>query len=112
MDNFCPECNNILYFKEEDGELLKYCKRCGFKKVSNETIIDTTEYKSNDSSSIKTYNPNAIYDTRLGRTTHVKCINNVCPSIQSGEKQEVVLIKNRGDLRSKYMCVQCKTEWS
>ena len=112
MNNFCQECNNLLYFKEEDNELLKYCKRCGFKKISNETIIDTTEYNNSDASSSKTYNPNAIYDTRLGRTTQIQCINNMCSSIKNGDTQEVVLIKNSGDLRSKYMCVQCKTEWS
>jgi DNA-directed RNA polymerase subunit M/transcription elongation factor TFIIS len=112
MDNFCPECNNLLYFKEEDNELLKYCKRCGFKIISNETIIDTTDYNNSDTSSSKTYNPFAIYDSRLGRTTKIKCINNMCLSIKNSDKQEIVLIKNRGNLRSKYMCVLCKTEWS
>jgi len=112
MDNFCHECNNLLYFKEEDNELLKYCKRCGFKKISNDTIIDTTEYNNSDTSSSKTYNPNAIYDYRLGRTIQIKCINNICSNTKNNDTQEIVLIKNRGDLRSKYMCVKCKTEWS
>ena len=110
MSYFCPKCNNLLYFKEEASDLYKYCTRCGYKIVSNDTVIDSTEYKKD--AVTNTYNSNAVYDDRLARTTQIPCVNNNCPNPKDKGNPEVVLIKNKGDLRSKYMCSVCKTEWA
>ena len=110
MDLFCPKCNNLFYFNEENNDLYKSCMKCGFKKISNDTVIDSTEYKKN--AVTNTYNSNSIYDVRLARTMKIKCINNNCSGSTEKKNSEVVLIKNKGDLRSKYMCSVCKTEWA
>jgi len=109
MSYFCPECNSLLYFKEDNNDLKIYCKQCGYETVSNDTVIDSTEYKKNID--VNTYNSNAIYDNRLARTTQIPCVSNNCPNPKDKGNPVVVLIKNKGDLRSKYMCTVCKTEW-
>jgi len=41
---FCPECESILYYQEEEGSLINFCNRCGFKDKSTKTLIAQNSY--------------------------------------------------------------------
>ena len=58
---FCPECESILYYQEEEGSLINFCNRCGFKDKSTKTLIAQNSYSKGGVASFGS-RKNYIYD--------------------------------------------------
>ena len=74
---FCPDCESLLYYQEEEGKLINYCNGCGYKNPSDKTLISQNVYGK---SSIATFGSrkNYIYDPTLSRTAKYACPNEKC----------------------------------
>lgn len=107
---FCPECNSILHYVEDEGVLKEKCRSCTYINECDVRIIDTMEYKQKGSlMENKTY---YIYDPTLPRTTKKECPNKDCPSRDNKMIQEAVFYSNDKTMKLIYICVVCNTEWS
>jgi aspartate carbamoyltransferase regulatory subunit len=100
----------MLYHREENNKLTEYCKNCGFKRESQDTVVATTMYKITSFQELGT-KKYLVHDPTLPRTTKYKCPNDECPSRKDPEKQEAIFINDRNTLQLIYICVTCNTEW-
>jgi len=41
---FCPDCESMLYYQEEEGGLINFCQGCGYKAKSTKTLISQNSY--------------------------------------------------------------------
>ena len=107
---FCPECESLLYYQEEEGKLINFCQGCGFKTNSNKTLISQNSYSK---SNIATFGSrkNYVYDPTLARTTKYVCPNDKCETHQSPDKKEAIFFVEGNNLKHIFICKACQTEW-
>ena len=107
---FCPECESLLYYQEEEGKLINFCQGCGFKTNSNKTLISQNSYSK---SNIATFGSrkNYVYDPTLARTTKYLCPNDKCETHQSPDKKEAIFFVEGNNLKHIFICKACQTEW-
>jgi len=107
---FCPECDSILYYIEENGKLHEKCKICGYNGICDDHVIETTIYKSSNFQTSDTINYSR-YDVTLPRTIHKQCPNEQCPSRKNNDLQEAVFYPDPITMKLVYMCIVCNTKW-
>ena len=107
---FCPECESMLYYIEENAKLTEQCKNCGYKGECKDRIIETSHYKMNN---IQTLSSKSYirYDPSLPRTVHKICPNDDCPSRKDKVLQEAVFYPDSTTMKLIYICVACNTQW-
>jgi len=107
---FCPECESLLYYQEEEGKLINYCQGCGYKAESNKTLISQNSYAK---STVATFGSrkNYIYDPTLARTTKYVCPNEKCETHRSADKKEAIFFNEGDSLKHIFICKTCQTEW-
>jgi len=108
--NFCPECDSMLYYVEENNKLMNKCNICGYKDVSDSKVISSNVYKKENIQEINTKNYN-IYDVSLSRTIHKECPNEDCASRKNKVLQESVFYSDLLTMKLVYNCVVCNTKW-
>lgn len=116
---FCDVCDNMLYVKKnDDNNLVKYCKHCEFSKVENNTgciKISETIYTEDDLLYNQSINKYLRYDPTLRRINDslIKCPNKECVTIEDSEKkQQVLYIKyHPQNMKYLYVCDHCGHIW-
>ena len=99
---FCPDCQSLLYYQEEEGKLINYCNGCGYKNPSDKTLISQNLYGK---SSIATFGSrkNYVYDPTLSRTAKYVCPNEKCMTHTQPEKREAVFFNEGDSLKNIYI---------
>lgn len=107
---FCPNCDSLIYYNEENDTLFETCEHCGFKEKCNQRLIASTNYtiKNLQMDEAKGY---VRYDDALPRTIHKECPNKDCPSSKNKALQEAVYYPNKQTMKLVYVCVACNTQW-
>ena len=106
---FCPECDFLLYYYEDDNTLHEKCKNCGYNNKSGDIVISSTIYKKDIIEDL-TFNKNYVHDNALLHTIYYICPNKKCETAQNKELKDAILY-NKEDLQLAYICTVCKTEW-
>jgi len=107
---FCPTCESILYYQEEDGDLINFCQSCGFKDKSNKTLIAQNSYAKNAISAFGS-RKNYVYDPTFPRTAKYICPNEDCITRQDDTKKEAIFFNEGDSLKHVFICKACQTEW-
>lgn len=110
MENFCENCDNILYPEEYDEKLILFCKNCGHKEPNKQTLIVKKVYKKSASTAYVNL-AYVIHDNTLRRTIKVKCPNEKCKSHDDKSLQEAVIMTDKITKRKIYVCINCLTQW-
>ena len=101
---FCKNCNNYLYITE-DRELKKlynYCKKCDYKKETNNTCIYKIRYDKNIE--IEPYiNHKYINDDPTYPTKNIEC--------PECKKKNNNAFYQCNDLSIIFVCKKCKHKW-
>lgn len=106
---FCPECDSMLYYVEENNILYEICKVCGYKDQCHDHVIESSIYKITN---IQTETNNFTrYDPTLPRTIHNECPNDDCPSRKNKNIQEAVFYSDKLTMKLIYICTVCNTQW-
>ena len=108
--NFCPDCNNSLYPKENDDHLILTCYTCNYSRKFDENVIDEKIYNNKSVYSNDT-NEWTIYDITLPHTKFRKCPNEHCKTHTGDVSPNTVLYTEKKTLQLLYICFLCKTEW-
>ena len=118
--NFCTECGNMLYIKvsqAEEKNLIYYCRKCGFEKISinEDNICVSKMYLTKQRNKIyNMINEFTKLDPTLPRITNMKCPNLNCTSNTEEEISPPEIIYLRYDdinMRFIYLCSICDTIW-
>jgi DNA-directed RNA polymerase subunit M/transcription elongation factor TFIIS len=113
---FCDVCDNMLYIKDENRKLVKYCKHCSFSKtldVQQGAIkISETMYSEDDLLFMQYQNKYLRHDPTLPR---VRDPSIVCPSSDcTGDKEnpQVLYVKYHPvHMKYFYCCDYCGYTW-
>lgn len=105
---FCPECDSMLNYIEENALLHVKCNNCGYFDECSDRVIESYIYKSKN---INVTNKYAIFDPSLPRTIHKECPNDKCPSRKDKGLQEAVFYPNKNTMELIYICTFCNTQW-
>lgn len=108
--NFCPECNNLLYFQENTENLFLKCNSCQYTIKYEKNVIDEKIYKSQSVYSDDT-NEWTIFDVSLPHTKYKKCPNDNCITHKENKEVDTVMYTEKKTLKMLYICCYCKTEW-
>ena len=116
---FCEVCENMLYIRtEEDGSLVRYCKKCNFSKTeSPETgrqaiLVSRTNYSEDEMLYTQQQNPYLRFDPTLPRVNDREnpCPNAECPGPK--DQPQVLYVKyNPINMLYFYCCDYCGTSW-
>lgn len=110
--HFCPDCQNILTFGQQDQELLVRCRICGYEGPCNDTVLYTKNYRQGGGINLTLHNEDVIYDNTLPRTIHYNCPNDKCITHTNQDKKEAVFVRdNNSNLQQAIVCVECHTRW-
>ena len=107
---FCPECESMLYYREENNQLNDVCNDCGYSQVCENHVIESSIYNIKKLQNVDTKNY-VRYDNSLPRTVHKKCANNDCESRKNNNIQEAVYYPDQHTLKLIYVCTVCNTQW-
>ena len=107
---FCPDCESLLYYQEDEGKLVNFCNGCGYKAESTKTLISQNTYEMGGTQSFGS-RKNYVYDPTLARTMKYVCPNEECRTHKDGSKKEAVFFNEGGSLKNVYICRECHTEW-
>ena len=108
---FCPECESLLMYSEENGKLMNKCRVCGYTNETDEVLIQTRKYKNISVGSDFVNRRNYIYDPTLARTIHYNCPNKQCGTKKNEDKKEAVFFNEINSLKQVYICTVCNMEW-
>lgn len=116
MMDFCDVCDNMLYIKDENRTLVKYCKHCNFSKAmtmaQGALRIAETIYSEDDLLYMQKQNKYLRFDPTLPR---VKDPSIVCPNAAcTGPKEEsqVLYVKYHPiHMKYFYCCDYCGYVW-
>jgi DNA-directed RNA polymerase subunit M/transcription elongation factor TFIIS len=107
---FCPECESILYYRENNGKLVNICNSCKYMAETTKTLISQNSYSK---SNIATFGnkKNYIYDLTLPRTTKYTCPNDDCLTHKNSSKKDAIFFNEGDSLKNIFICKECNTEW-
>jgi DNA-directed RNA polymerase subunit M/transcription elongation factor TFIIS len=114
---FCDDCDNLLYMKDNEGKLVKYCKHCSFSKeldprTAGAFKVTQTMYSEDDLLYKQHQNKYLRFDPTLPR---VQDPNIHCPSQEcTGPKDapRVLYVKYHPvHMKYFYCCEYCGYTW-
>lgn len=115
---FCDICDNMLYMKQQENSLTKYCKHCDFSKEvdgpsSGRALkVMETLYSEDDLLYMQHQNKYLRFDPTLPRVQdpHIVCPSESCPGPK--DKPQVVYVKYHPvHMKYFYCCDYCGTSW-
>jgi len=113
---FCEICNNLLYLRSNnDQNLEKYCRRCGFskKEVAIKAFkVTSTIYSEDDLLYLQHKNRYLRYDPTLPRVQDAAliCPNKECKG--SKDKPQILYVKYHPvHMKYLYCCDDCGWIW-
>jgi DNA-directed RNA polymerase subunit M/transcription elongation factor TFIIS len=103
MNKFCNYCNNLLYTRFSNDELLFTCMSCYINFPYNES--DTLRYSRTKENNVVIFEKilyKAVDDpsTLKKNMECVKCDNNIVKQVRIGS-----------DMKLFNICTKCKTQW-
>lgn len=113
---FCDICDNMLYIKDDNNNLMKYCKHCNFSKTVDARHgalkISETVYSEDDLLFMQYQNKYLRHDPTLPR---VRDASLVCPNdecLESKENPQVLYVKYHPvHMKYFYCCDHCGYTW-
>lgn len=113
---FCKKCDNMYYMKKnEDNQLIHYCKHCNFQenKLIETRNMKVFEYSKDDVVGNININEYTRYDPTLPHVNTIKCPNLDCKSNKSEDVQQDVIYIRVDDSNMKYiyLCYHCNSSW-
>lgn len=110
--HFCPDCQNMLTFAQQDQELLVRCRTCGYEGPCQETVLHTQSYRQGGDVGLNRVREDVIYDSTLKRTIHYQCPNADCATHTDSSKKEAVFVRDTNvNLQQAMVCCSCRTKW-
>ena len=110
---FCEVCDNLLYVRLADGDVVHQCNYCGWSCPSadpDEPICET-DYRDDRAKYHHLLTPLVHEDPTLPRVDNVPCPNKDCTR-PPRKKGSVLYIKyDPRNLRFLYSCSYCKSFW-
>ena len=111
--NFCKECNNMLYPKEDtiNKRLLYACRNCGFDEVAENSCVYVNNL-ADTYDELRCINTDVIQDPALPRTNTQycpRCMNNDIVFFQSDNRKTI-----ENQMKLYYVCtnVDCCHRWT
>jgi hypothetical protein len=110
--NFCTTCNNYLYIDlDEERNLVRYCKNCGYKKIEKKedgSILVIDDNKIDNTTRFSQYlNKHIKHDHTLPRVNNIPCTNPSCTK-KPDEDNEVIYLKyDFINMKYLYYCCKC-----
>lgn len=106
--NFCKECNNMLYPKEDRDQRMIFlnCRNCEYVEEASSSILLHRRFHAKDEQ-IAAPGKDLAKDKTLARTANAKCP-------KCGGK-EAVFMQNHGQeeaLRILFVCCFCEFMWT
>lgn len=116
MVDFCDVCDNMLYIKDDNQSLVKYCKHCSFSKTLTATqgafkIVETI-YSEDDLLYMQKQNKYLRFDPTLPRVKDkaIHCLNPVCTGPK--DESQVLFVKYHPvHMKYFYCCDYCGFTW-
>ena len=110
MEDFCPECESILYPLKKRGKEILKCKRCGYSKVVEGSTAEnsfriTTEFKHSEKDRIEIIRDG---DLNTMPTTRAECPK--CGHMDAAYWQLQTRSADEG-MTTFYRCLECKYTW-
>merc|ERR1712142_273693 len=108
---FCPDCNNMLYPKEDKlYKKLNYaCRQCPYQERARNPCIYVSNI-SPDQNELARMNADLIFDPTIPRETKK------CPGANCDSSNVIYLQSNVNDPKSKmnlyFICRKCKLKWT
>lgn len=117
MMEFCEVCDNLLYMKDNEGNLVKYCKHCAFSKELNkmtEGAFKVTEsvYSEDDLLYKQHQNKYLRFDPTLPRVqdNSIVCPKEDCTGPK--DKSRILYVKYHPvHMKYFYCCEYCGHNW-
>lgn len=107
VNNFCPECNNMLYPKEDKANkrLLFACRHCAFSTLATTNLVYANSLTQTTISSL-IITPELTLDPTLQRTKKVTC--NRC-----GHTEAVFFARSEERMELVFVCcnLECAHYW-
>lgn len=110
---FCEVCDNLLYVKLADGNVIHQCNYCGWSCPAGDSDgpICETDYRDDRAKYHHLLTPLIHEDPTLPRVENVPCPNKDCTR-PARKKGSVLYIKyDPVNLRFLYSCSYCKSFW-
>lgn len=108
---FCENCDNMLYMKVDNTNLVYYCKNCEFELAhdysTNAKEVSSSSFMNDKTNYSQYITPYIDYDPTLPRRRDIPCKN--CEK----NGQEVIVIKyDVANMKYLYYCSSCKHFWT
>ncbi len=112
---FCDTCENLLYMKDREGNLVKYCKHCGFEKemdarTSGAFKVTESVYSEDDLLYKQHQNKYLRYDPTLPRVQNIPCPNEGCTGPKD-EPRALYVKYHPVHMKYFYSCEYCGHTW-
>ena len=117
--NFCPECDNLLYYMTSGEVRSHYCKNCGYKREittlnPENSLVYENYIKEQPLHYDFVVNEFTKNDPTLPKSSTIVCPNKECLCNKEPEKykRDVRYIKHDPEsMKFIYICVLCDTKW-
>lgn len=112
--DFCPICRYYLYLSENEKELLRVCRNCGFQEEEKQSgLVLEIDLKEKTSEGYKILmNEFTKDDPTLPHVNTIKCPNAGCDTNVSGKEGDVIYLKyDPVGMKFLYICNVCNTQW-
>lgn len=111
---FCKICRNMLYIKNENENLVYYCKNCNFVENNVETagqpVVDSNLI-DDDMRYSQYMTKNIKHDPSLPRVNNIKCPSEHCTK-KPNQDDEVIYVKYEfHNMKYLYFCCHCEAFW-
>lgn len=113
--DFCELCDNMLYVKIKDENLINYCKNCNFSQnIDSNTsrIIIENNYEKEQTNYDNTSNSYIKYDPTLPRVNNIVCLNKKCSKDDKSDNEVIYTKYDNENMKFKYYCVYCDYSWN
>ena len=112
---FCKKCDNMYYMqKNDDGQLVHFCKNCCYEdsEIIKTSNLKVYEYSVGNDDANMRINEYTRFDPTLPHVNSIKCPNLECSSNKGEDKQDVIYIRiDDKNMKYTYLCYNCNFVW-
>ena len=120
---FCNNCDNMLYIRQESNEendtisVEYFCKHCNYIKLVSEDdkskLISKSSYNQSEMQYDSLMNVNIEYDRSIPHVSHISCINKstTCTKPKESDNDIMFIKYDKHNMNYLYYCIYCKTFW-
>ncbi len=107
---FCEVCENLMYTKVEDEQLIKHCKKCGHSvEPKMSSIVFSTSYQTRKQN--VNINQFTKLDPTLPRIYTIPCPNELCENSKHEHPEIIVMRYDHHNLKYVFICPKCDITW-